>query len=306
MKFCIPDPYKDSSGIYQIVNVSNGKFYIGSTHCFKKRHRSHLVCLRNESHRTVHLLHAWHKHGYESFEMRLVELCAETGLKDREQFYLDTLRPYDPEVGYNHLAVSEISRDHALTRSRMSRAQTGRVLSRETKEKIRESLRGRGPSRDHILRMHAVQRENGLTEIHCRNISKAKKGKCTERMRESILLVHFKKKRVSDKTMLRAIAAVMSGTVPTRVERSLGLRKGALPEALDLSRKALGTFTPLLHAIGYLDSGANTYRDLVDPDIQAKINLNIEFPAGKDNLIEDPDEFLSFLTNLGLHNGTDL
>lgn len=79
----------DSSGIYQILNLVNGKRYIGSAVRFRTRWAAHRHQLRNGFHHSRHLQSAWNKYGEDSFEFSVIELCEKSDLIAREQFHLD-------------------------------------------------------------------------------------------------------------------------------------------------------------------------------------------------------------------------
>jgi group I intron endonuclease len=82
------------SGIYQIINLTNGKVYIGSTCSLGDRKSRHLKELRNNTHHSIILQNAWNKHGEENFKFEILELVEDKSqLINREQFYFDTLIP---------------------------------------------------------------------------------------------------------------------------------------------------------------------------------------------------------------------
>lgn len=90
--------------IYMIINVINGKFYIGSTNDIKKRWNDHLYCLNKNIHHSKHLQHAWSKYGEEAFEFEVLEEFEVEDSQeqfDREQIYLDLFKPWDSNIGYN-------------------------------------------------------------------------------------------------------------------------------------------------------------------------------------------------------------
>lgn len=77
-------------GVYKILNISNNKYYIGSTkQTFQHRLNHHLQALRNNTHKNSHLQHAWNKYGEENFKFLIIEVCERSVVYDREQFYLD-------------------------------------------------------------------------------------------------------------------------------------------------------------------------------------------------------------------------
>ena len=74
MKFIKKDKYtKKSAGIYKIVNIKNGKFYIGSTVSFKNRFNAHKKDLEKGCHTNDHLSRDYVKCGSESFIFEVLE-----------------------------------------------------------------------------------------------------------------------------------------------------------------------------------------------------------------------------------------
>lgn len=90
------------SGIYKITNTVNGKFYIGSSTDITRRFNEHRSRLNKTVHKNRILQRAWHKHGEDKFTFETIEECANDQklLLEREQYYLDLLKPY-LEIGYN-------------------------------------------------------------------------------------------------------------------------------------------------------------------------------------------------------------
>jgi len=52
-----------ASGIYQIKNTLNGKFYVGSAVNIKQRWSTHISSLNKNNHHSGHLQNAWNKYG---------------------------------------------------------------------------------------------------------------------------------------------------------------------------------------------------------------------------------------------------
>lgn len=82
-----------SCGIYKIENMNNGKFYIGSSKRVEARWSNHKKDLKQQRHHSVYLQASYNKHGVDNFTFEIIELCEEDKLLEREQFYLDTLKP---------------------------------------------------------------------------------------------------------------------------------------------------------------------------------------------------------------------
>lgn len=81
------------SGIYEIVNLVNGKRYVGSAKDFKVRWAKHLGDLRRGRHHSVYLQRSWDQHGEAAFSFKVVELCDVSDLIAREQDWLDNSNP---------------------------------------------------------------------------------------------------------------------------------------------------------------------------------------------------------------------
>lgn len=80
-------------GIYQIKNKINNKSYIGSSSRLKLRWNRHLTDLKSNVHHSLALQRAFYKYGYDNFEFTVLENCEENSLLEREQYYLDNIKP---------------------------------------------------------------------------------------------------------------------------------------------------------------------------------------------------------------------
>lgn len=84
-------------GIYLITHTASGKIYVGQSINIQRRWWTHgagsqLSCPK--LHRAIK------KHGKAAFTYTVLEECPEEQLTEREQFYLDTLQPFE-DRGYN-------------------------------------------------------------------------------------------------------------------------------------------------------------------------------------------------------------
>lgn len=140
------------SGIYEILNIVNGKRYIGSSANIQQRWRDHRTCLRGCRHHSRHLQFSWNKHGEKVFNFKLIERVDNADLLiTREQYYLDKFHPE-----YNILPFAGSTRGRTLTdetRRKMSASQIGRKHSDETKNLIREWGIGRPKSESTRMRL---------------------------------------------------------------------------------------------------------------------------------------------------------
>lgn len=146
-------------GIYQILNLINGRSYVGSSCvCVFWRVSSHIRELRNNRHKNTHLQRAWNRYGEGSFCIRVLEVMPSwigtlgkptmrSYVERREQSYIDL----NVRIGgYNLCPVvgsrfgSTMSED---AKEKIGKAFRGKPLSQSHKDKIREANLGQGRGR---------------------------------------------------------------------------------------------------------------------------------------------------------------
>lgn len=148
-----------SKGIYRIVNLINGKLYIGSTASeggFKKRWSYHLDGLRHNKHHSIHLQRAWNKYGEQSFVFEIIEIIEDLSIiLKREQYYLDSLKSWDRKIGYNICIIAGSSLgvkktvEEKLKQSELRKGKpipwmnTGKPRTKEHRDNLSKSCKGR-------------------------------------------------------------------------------------------------------------------------------------------------------------------
>ena len=88
-------------GVYKITNRVNGKIYVGSSKNIYERWNQHKDKLRNNCHDNAHLQNAWIKYGENNFKFEIIEECDPNVQFEREQYYLNTLNPFDRVLARN-------------------------------------------------------------------------------------------------------------------------------------------------------------------------------------------------------------
>lgn len=142
---------ENAACIYAIVNTDNGKVYIGSAVRPEKRWNEHRRKLRLGIHHSMHLQNAWDLHTEEKFMFHVLERVEDTTeIYEKEQVWLDCIKPYMRENGYNVSCNAKkvmLGRQHSEAVKRaMSESRKGRksyVRSAETCEKISRANTGR-------------------------------------------------------------------------------------------------------------------------------------------------------------------
>lgn len=130
------------SGIYCIVNTDNQKKYVGSSKNIYQRLQKHRTYLRKNMHENKKLQNSWNKHGEDSFQYYVLEFCPEEQLIEREQFHIDTIKPwYNITLEVQRLKMSEESRAK-MSKSRKEGFERGTVVLYQEKPIHQYTLEG--------------------------------------------------------------------------------------------------------------------------------------------------------------------
>lgn len=131
------------SGIYKILNIVNGKLYIGSGANLRRRKREHFCRLKSNTHINKFLQNSWNKYGGDSFVFEIIELTNTDDLIKREQYWIDHYISYDKKKGYNIRTKAD--------------SNLGIKLSEETKKKISKGCKNKGrPRMNPLLKVECV------------------------------------------------------------------------------------------------------------------------------------------------------
>ena len=164
-----------TSGVYQIINQTNGNYYIGSAVNLQRRWKDHLYRLRRGQHKNRYLQRAFKKYGEATFIFSILESIEDSSqLISREQYYLDTLKP---KYNLSPTARSNLGVQYTKeSRKRMSKAQRGRILSKEHRRKLAEAQRGKHHSEETKQKMSKAHKGKQFSEAHKQKIREATSG----------------------------------------------------------------------------------------------------------------------------------
>lgn len=121
---------RNKSGVYRWTHIASGKYYIGSAIDISKRLKSYYSAYylnRQLSSNSSAIYRAILKYGYSAFSIDIIEYCEINRVIEREQYYLDLLKPeYNilktagSVVGLKHskssidrIRISNIGRKHS-------------------------------------------------------------------------------------------------------------------------------------------------------------------------------------------------
>jgi group I intron endonuclease len=155
------------TGIYSITNTITNKVYVGSAVKIESRWKEHLNDLRKNKHHSIKLQRAFNKYGESTFIFNVIMLCDKNELIINEQKFIDSLESY--KKGYNSCPIAG--------------SRLGHKQSQETKDKIRNKLKGRtSPKKGTItsdetkLKLSKAHMDKKLSDTHVENIRQSKMG----------------------------------------------------------------------------------------------------------------------------------
>ncbi len=176
-----------NTGVYAIRNKVNGKVYVGSAagkEGIRGRWRLHRHQLIKGKHHNRYLQRAWDKYGCDAFEFLVVLICHPDRCLANEQVYIDQYSAYEREKGYNIEPVATSSKGVERTdeyRRKQSAAQTGKIASTETREKLSRARKGVKKSVEHRARMSVAQEGRVFSDAHREKLSIAARSRWMRR-----------------------------------------------------------------------------------------------------------------------------
>jgi group I intron endonuclease len=142
-KFLIVSELKNKSGIYLIHNLVNGKQYVGSSKNLNQRLSSYYSLSKLLDNR--YISRSIMKYGHDNFSVLILEFVEPSenikkNLLDREQYYLDLLKP---ALNINPIAGSSLGYQHSEeTKQLLFSLRKGKYLSEETKQLLSQLFSG--------------------------------------------------------------------------------------------------------------------------------------------------------------------
>lgn len=175
MKFVFFDKGNEG-GIYKIININNGRIYIGSTSRFKTRAYSHSNDLEANRHLNKFMQNDFNKSGADSFLFEVLEVVVgdkEERLR-REQFHIDQW--YDNQKNcYNLAKEAKDTRGGSRNKKQIDPLTDGRCkpfteerLAKHT-EKLKEVWQDpalKEMSRQKALKQWSTQAKNNITVVN--------------------------------------------------------------------------------------------------------------------------------------------
>ena len=125
--------------IYVLVNLRDGKRYVGQTNKSKNR----FLQYRRDEFSNNHITNAVKKCGKENFAVQIVSRALDQNdLDKREIFYIKKWNTTDSKKGYNKQEGGQGGKHSDATKKKMSEIKKGKKLSDTTKKKMSEARKG--------------------------------------------------------------------------------------------------------------------------------------------------------------------
>lgn len=163
-------------------HLENGKIYVGSAKNISLRLKAYYNVYHLARVANMHIHRALLKYGYSAFSLSVLEYCSEDNLIQREQYYLDTLKPeYNicttagSTLGKLHSweAKDKISRTKKGTNLAEANSFHGQTHTEESRKRMTEAKLGKTLSVDTIEKLRVAQAGKKFTEEHKSNLSAA-------------------------------------------------------------------------------------------------------------------------------------
>lgn len=187
-------PNKALFCIYKITFIGTDSFYIGSANNSQERIWCHVKMLNSNAHKNRHLQNCYNKYGKDSIRFEILEQDLEDNLRDREQYWIDTLKP--------NLNIMKNVRGHF-----------GLVVSEETKKKISEK----------IIKLHNSGYYKHIYEIR-KNRGKNNQKTIDKRVESNKKSFANKYKEQDEK----ALELIKQGKTPAYIMQALNIKRGML------------------------------------------------------------------------------
>ena len=217
------------TGIYQIINLDNGKRYVGSAVNIRNRWTCHTKHLMDGTHSNTHLGRSWAKHGESAFAFCILERVNDPGrLIEREQYWIDKL---NPEFNIRKVAQSNQGlKATTATKRKMSKAQKERWDNLPADERKKRSDRIQKIGANATIGMHRTpeQKEHLRQKMKNRYFSPEHRARITEGNKRAWADPESKKERLKKARSLtkEQVFRILNAHEMGESKRSLGEQFG--------------------------------------------------------------------------------
>ena len=165
-------------GIYALANQVSGKLYVGRSVDIYDRVERHWFALKRKEHRNNKLQRSYDHYGLEAFTVIIIELCDESVVIEREQYWLDELDAVNSGYNLQPSAVGPLGvKRSEESKKNYSRSSTGRKASDEARAKMSLAKKGKPLPAWHREKLSLARRKGPMTEEDRARIYATRRGK---------------------------------------------------------------------------------------------------------------------------------
>lgn len=224
-------------GIYMIKCLVDNKVYIGSSVRVAGRIFRHIRILKRNRHFNLHLQYAWNKYKEENFEFSVLEYVEDRNrLLFIEKNYIDKFKSNDRDFGYNIIRdPTDISganhpkfgKKHSEeTKAKIAKGNTGKVLSKETRDKMSKIALNRTASNPFLGKTHSNETKVKMSLNHA-DVSGNKNPMYGKRHSPEIMAsIQLKKGKLNKKQVLKIRELNTLGLKIVEIANAIGLSFG--------------------------------------------------------------------------------
>ena len=162
-------------GIYKIYNNLDNKVYIGQTKNLEKRFSQHIDHLRRNKHFNNHLQNAYNKYGEDVFQYSILEVCSESDLTLRENYWINYYGGLKSDNLYNLKGGEDVYYFSKEIRLKISKNNKGKHFkynngmyqkhhSIESKKKISNHINNKGKNNPMYGKHHSVSTRQKISK----------------------------------------------------------------------------------------------------------------------------------------------
>lgn len=233
-------------GIYIIRNTVNGKVYIGQSRRLQNRKYCHFNSLEKGKHYNKHLQRSYNTYGSDAFKFEILEYCDIAILDEREKYWIKQYDAMNIHKGYNEEGGGNVGKEVSERMREAKRGDKnpmyGKMASKETRQKMRESAIGKNTSltaeqvyilKEELLNGVPTKELSAKYGITVAAIEKIRRCKNWDYVHSDInedLLFQKEDERMYKHRQIRALDAI--GLNRTEIARKVGVDKTTVARVL--------------------------------------------------------------------------
>ncbi len=216
---------KNISGIYKITNLSNGRFYIGSSCRVKYRMKAHYRELSRGRHNNRFLQRCFDKYGENNFLFEIIEECKKEELLRLEQKYLDQFFTLEPNKIYNIIKIVWDNKNNCpINYGNASKMRYDNADSKKKKSDATKRLWQNKSHQEHMSKIQSGERNPFYGKSHSKEV--------VDKIRE-LRIARIPPVKATNKVT----GEIILSKTNTELGKAIGVSKSTINERLNIKHK---------------------------------------------------------------------